>query len=75
MTEHLQGRLEFARTIDRSLTSAALGVLSINPKGSPTGFPLSPITWQHSKPLPEALVKRILAPTVIIEDRWKAERR
>jgi hypothetical protein len=75
LTEHLQERLEFARKIDRSLTNAALGVLSIDPKGNPTGFPLSPVTWQHSKPLPKALVKRILAPTVIIEDRWKAERR
>ncbi len=75
MIEHLQERLEFARKIDKSLTSAALGVLSIDPKGNPTGFPLSPVTWQHSKPLPEALVKRILAPTVIIENRWKAERR
>ncbi len=73
--EHLQGRLEFARKIDQSLGSATLGVLSIDHKGRPTSFPLSPVRWQHSKPLSEALVKRILAPTVLIEERWKTERR
>ncbi len=75
MIEHLQGRLEFARKIDRSLESATLGVLSIDPKGRPTGSPLSPVRWQHSKPLPDAFLKRILAPTVLIENRWKTERK